>query len=189
MQQQTRYRKLTLGLLSLGLLIGSAVMAAPAQAVESNGPYYANPAWDQKLPASTRFVVLLDWNKEAVLDRETGLVWERSPQTIVETWTVARFTCTNKTVGNRKGWRLPSIPELASLIDPTQSNPALPLLHPFNVLSANYWSATSDANGPLVGAWVMNLGNGGGFLVSKTFVPPISLQVLCVRGGMNAEAY
>jgi hypothetical protein len=41
----------------------------------SPGPYYAWPSWDQKLAASTRFVVLSNWNNEAVLDRETGLTW------------------------------------------------------------------------------------------------------------------
>ena len=43
------------------------------------GPYYATPSWDQQLPAATRFIVLSNWNSAAVLDRETGLVWERSP--------------------------------------------------------------------------------------------------------------
>ena len=30
--------------------------------------------WDQKLPASQRFVVLAAFNNQAVLDKETGLV-------------------------------------------------------------------------------------------------------------------
>ena len=68
----------------MGVVVGGIfLMAALAWAVTSNGPYYAMPAWDQKLPASTRFVVLLDWNSEAVLDRNTGLVWEKSPATTV----------------------------------------------------------------------------------------------------------
>src|SRR5262249_23927325 len=43
------------------------------------GRYYATPSWDQTLPASTRFIVLSNFNSQAVLDRETGLVWERTP--------------------------------------------------------------------------------------------------------------
>jgi hypothetical protein len=43
------------------------------------GPYLATPARDQKLQCDSlatcpRFVVLSNWNSEAVLDRETGLV-------------------------------------------------------------------------------------------------------------------
>ena len=33
------------------------------------------PTWSQKLPAAQRFVIVLDG--AAVLDKETGLVWER----------------------------------------------------------------------------------------------------------------
>ena len=67
----------TFALISLGLAT-FAVTPAHAQTT-ANGPYYAMPSWDQQLPASTRFIVLSNWNSEAVLDRETGLVWERAP--------------------------------------------------------------------------------------------------------------
>ena len=47
----------------------------------ANGPYYATPSWDQTLPANTRFIVLANFDNQAVLDRETGLVWHRAPST------------------------------------------------------------------------------------------------------------
>jgi hypothetical protein len=101
------------------------------------------PTWSQKLPAEKRFVLVLDG--EAVLDRETGLVWERSPDTTERTWFNAVNYCYNKNVGGRKGWRPPSVDELASLIDPTLVNPALPSGHPFqNVQPGNYWSGTTS---------------------------------------------
>jgi Protein of unknown function (DUF1566) len=186
MQPHTYARKFMRGLLSLGLLVGAALLAGPVEAATSNGPYYANPAWDQKLPAATRFIVLTDWSGQAVLDRETGLVWEQSPQTTIATWSSARFACTGKTTGGRKGWRLPSVHELASLIDPTtQSNPALPLGHPFtNVLPAGYWSATTDAENPTL-AWFVLVYDGTAFRPNKA----ITNQVWCVRGGMNADVY
>ena len=81
MPQQRRRSGMIIGLMALGLLAGVALTAGPAQAVDAVGPYYAIPAWDQSLPASTRFVVLTNWGQQAVLDKETGLVWERSPAT------------------------------------------------------------------------------------------------------------
>ena len=36
------------------------------------------PVWSQILPASERFELVLDG--KAVLDKETGLVWERTPE-------------------------------------------------------------------------------------------------------------
>ena len=72
---------------------GQALTASPAQAVSGPGPYYAEPAWDQKIGAATRFLVLTNWASQAVLDKETGLVWERSPATTTHTWSLARFEC------------------------------------------------------------------------------------------------
>ena len=96
-------------------------------------------------PAAQRFVILPAFNSEAVLDKETGLVWEKSPQTTSARWIVAHRTCIEKNVGGQKGWRLPSLQELASLVDPSVAPPglALPPGHPFlAVQSAVYWSAT-----------------------------------------------
>jgi Protein of unknown function (DUF1566) len=145
--------------------------------------------WDQKLPAATRFVVLTDFGSEAVLDRNTGLVWGQSPEEGSSTWFVARYICINKTTGGQKGWRLPSIPELASLIDPTVliPGPTLPPGHPFlNVQGAQYWSATTVANIP-DNAWYAQFATGNvNFTSPKTHGVPL---VWCVRGGMNADTY
>jgi PEP-CTERM motif len=63
------------------------MLASPSARAQTTavGPYYATPAWDQTLPCSApnncpRFIVLSNMNSEAVLDRESGLVWERSPR-------------------------------------------------------------------------------------------------------------
>jgi len=112
----------------------------------AHGPYYATPSWDQKL-TTNRFVILANWNNEAVIDRETGLVWERSPDAVQRDWILAQTHCMNRLVGGRKGWRLPGPQELASLIDPTVPGPGpkLPAGHPFTgVLSSDYCSACLD---------------------------------------------
>jgi hypothetical protein len=151
------------------------------------GQSQSNPTlrWDQALPAAQRFVTLAAFNNEAVLDKETGLVWEKSPSTAGETWNSARSTCANKAVGGRKGWRLGSMAELSSLVDPTQSNPALPTGHPFNnVQASNYWSAASFADNPSF-AWLVFFFNGG---VNAAFKAS-SFHVWCVRGGMSESQY
>jgi hypothetical protein len=186
MQQQRQHSGIILGLLALCLLAGAALTAGPAQAASGVGPFLPEPAWDRKLPAGFRFYVLTNWNNEAVLDKETGLVWEKSPQAAPDTWSNARVTCMNKNVGGRKGWRLPSIPELASLIDPSVAvGPTLPSGHPFiNIQSADYWSATTNVETP-TRALDVNFGIGLVDSSTKTSTD----QVWCVRGGMNADAY
>ncbi len=178
-------------LFTLGLIVawGWAVFAAvPAQAATSAGPYYAPPAWDQQLQCDTpatcpRFIVLSNWNNEAVLDRETGLVWEQSPSTGTFTWQGAQLHCNQLTVGNRKGWRLPTLQELASLIDPTQFNPVLPNGHPFtNVQSSFYWSATTFAD-VTPAAWIVRFLVGGVDAFGKSSYA----FVWCVRGGQGVD--
>jgi hypothetical protein len=130
----------------------------------------------------SRFIVVM--GGDAVLDRETGLVWERSPGSEVYE-SLAAFTCTNKALGGRKGWRLPTIPELGSLIDPNVPfpGPTLPAGHPFIGVAPSpnsfYRSATVRAgfDGQV---WVANLSNGGlGTHSGPSFV-------WCVRGGGQA---
>ena len=97
----------------------------------------------------------------AVLDKETGLVWEKSPDATRRTWLDAIYYCYTKTVGGRKGWRLPTVEELASLIDTTQSNPALPSGHPFNVQTYGCWSSTEYVDAPNGdSAWEVYMSNG-----------------------------
>ena len=103
MQQQTR-SGFFMGFLSAGVLIAAALTASPAQA-DSVGPYYATPSWDQTLPAATRFIVLSNFASAAVLDRETGLVWQKTPALTSHGWGTARTHCTDSTTGNRKGWQ------------------------------------------------------------------------------------
>lgn len=140
-------------LLSSIALAALAVASGPVTAqTTGNGPYYANPSWDQQLPAAQRFIVLSNWGGNAVLDRETGLVWERSPSPQDNgDWYGANLLCNG--LGNphsispplgRLGWRLPTLQELLSLIDPTQSNPALPQGHPFQgIQNLPYWTVTT----------------------------------------------
>src|SRR5262249_61144665 len=83
-----------------------------------------------------------------------------APDTNAQDWLNAQTRCNIKTVGNRQGWRLPTLQELASLVDPTiRFSPTLPV-NPFtNVQSSIYWSATSAANTSAI-AWFVSFADG-----------------------------
>jgi len=150
----------------------------------------AFPSWDDQINKLDRFKVLQDFGNAAVLDKETGLVWEQSPETApnpvtTQTWLQAQASCNARTVGGRLGWRLPTLQELASLIDPNNpdGNPDLPPGHPFsNVQSSGYWSATTHANDTSV-AWGVSLTHGGVSTGDKTGTG----HVWCVRGGQGVD--
>jgi len=169
------------------LALGAGIAVA-----DSAGPYYATPSWDQSLPASTRFVVLTNFNSEAVLDRETGLVWERTPRTgtIVAGQPPGTFAdyaavdCLTRKIGGRFGWRLPSMQEFYSLVDDTQTPLALPAGHPFVGITGgvfnSFWSATTSRLGDGTDILVMDFTAPNGFELSP---PTATERVWCVRGG------
>jgi hypothetical protein len=178
-------KKLLLGVLMLG---GLALANGPASAQTfQNGPYYANPSWDQQIPAAQRFIVLTNWNNEAVLDRETGLVWQRAPALSGEhNWFFSIDHCNAGTIiGNRRGWRLPSLEELGSLIDPSQSNPALPVGHPFQGINStqSFWT-TSLFSDNTDFAWAVPISNG----VPAVKTIALEINVWCVRGGPSVTS-
>lgn len=176
-----------LGLLAAALCAGLSAPASAQVATTANGPYFAMPAWSQKL-TTNRFVVLANWNQEAVLDRETGLVWERAPDASSRNWASARSHCISSATGGRKGWRLPSVQELVSLIDPSIAapGPGLPAGHPFSVdTGLNYWSATIYTSGNEI-RWVLSF-NPGNPNVAPEFASTV-FGAWCVRGGAGSDA-
>jgi hypothetical protein len=138
----------------------------------------AAPAWHQILPAAQRFVILADFFNEAVLDKETGLVWEQSPETSLHSWQDAQDYCFGRYHGDRGGWGLPRLEELSSLLA------FLPAGHPFtNVQSgSNYWSATTRAE-DTTQAWTQKATSTIKGWHGKTETN----LVWCVRGGRGYD--
>jgi hypothetical protein len=136
-------------------------------------------SWSKQINKAGRFKVLKAFNNEAVLDKETNLVWERSPLGGPFNWISAQLQCINRIVGNRKGWRLPTGQELASLVDPTRSNPALPPDHPFNNVSGIYWSSNLIFSDPNSVAWEVSFDDGSVGFGQQTDTD----LIWCVRGG------
>ncbi|MGH8243042.1 MAG: DUF1566 domain-containing protein [Steroidobacteraceae bacterium] len=141
--------------------------------------------WGRKFPTAERFVVLSQFGNQAVLDKETQLVWQRSPSSGTGIWQGAINACFQLEVAGRLAWRLPTVPELLSLLraDAPNSGPSLPAGHPFqNVESGLYWAANlprSSFGQPVTLGYVV------GFNSGPLFVTPLSDHRLrwCVRGG------
>ncbi|HSB68325.1 MAG TPA: DUF1566 domain-containing protein [Candidatus Methylomirabilis sp.] len=138
------------------------------------------PTWSIKLQCDTsqncpRFVVLADFANEAVLDKETGLVWQRSLDTTTYNWQGAQIYCFGRSDGQRFGWRVPAMEELSSIL------PFLPAGHPFaNIQASAYWSATTLAQDDAQ-AWTMNGTTKGWHAKTEVY------RVWCVRGGQGYD--
>lgn len=145
---------------------GGDVMAPPADNVfyrywcvrggssQENVPDNALRPWSSEFGAfggcaSARFTCVM--NNSAVLDNETGLVWERTPGASLSTAEIALDVCATRSVGGRQGWRLPSIAELSSLLDATVVAPSasLPTGNPFNLggTDPTFWTSTVAHSG------------------------------------------
>ena len=171
--KRQRFLTVTVGIMVLS--VGLVLMTNSAQAAPPSLPNTSS--WDKNLPSDTRFTTVFTG---AVRDNNTGLVWEQAPDPTPTTWGDAIFSCLNKTTGGTKGWRLPSVIELTSLVNPANSNPALSTGHPFsNVQSINYWLATTLAESA-AHAWYVEFFFGHADSAVK--VNPPDSYAWCVRG-------
>ncbi len=162
----------------------------PGTAVDTNGNPAAStqtqPSWDQDLPTAERFKLVM--GGDAVLDKNTGIVWEKSPATSSHFGLNnpnlpygARKHCLRRITGGQLGWRLPSIHELLSLMDPNNptGNPDLPVGHPFQNIGNFYWSATQDIQDPSR-YWLMDFQD---LTFLQRHNSSDTLRAWCVRGG------
>ena len=105
MRRKSRSAKalpLIIAILTAMLIVPGMVKAGNLEPSAGPGPTMKTldeipPTWSQKLPAAQRFVIVLDG--AAVLDKETGLVWEKSPDTTERDWLPPFFIATRKLWG------------------------------------------------------------------------------------------
>ena len=171
--------------LFVAALAASLVTGDVSAQTAVNGPYYATPSWDQTLPVASRFLVLANFNAQAVLDRETGLVWEQAPPAITQPYPNAFADCNSVAIGRRLGWRLPSMSELGTLLDPlATSAPALPAGHPFTMPSggASFWSTTPSIVVSARPTRYVTTYNAAGLIGSGFVAESAPIGRWCVRG-------
>lgn len=186
MNTKNRLSMSKLMLLLVALIILTCPMNAYAGALDPASPpgptmrtlEEQKPAWNKIIPSAQRFTDALDGS--AVLDKETGLVWAKTPDSTQRGWQAAADYSADLALGGRKGWRLPSMEELASLIDSNASGGTkLPAGHPFqNVTADAYWSSTIYS-GDAAFAWGVNMSSGSVTSLDKTG----TLYVWPVRSG------
>ena len=80
--------------------------------------------------------------------------------------------------GDYSDWRLPTIKELATLVDRARINPAIDMVQFPNTVSSGYWSSTTYASYTYL-AWLVYFYNGNDYYNSKSS----SYYVRAVRGG------
>jgi hypothetical protein len=157
------------------LVVGLAFIFGIAEATES----------PLDVAQTSRFLIIDSSRGEAVLDRTTQLIWERSPNSIEVTWSTAQTRCGLKTVGGQAGWRLPSFIELMTIIEPSphqpSSLPALPAGHPFkDVKAVAYWTNDALSSEPEQ-AYAVDLLHADVAPRQKSQPHPL----WCVRGGIS----
>jgi hypothetical protein len=178
-------------------IVTAGSLEPPASALDGSGNPVATtmtpPSWSQKLPVSERFKIIEGESiySDAVLDKQTGLVWQKDAGAGgAAKWYDAVTSCYKVRTGSLLGWRLPTIEELTSLLSPQNSSPYLDVLpdgHPFVNVGATYWSISTDPGGATCAteAYVLNIGS----------VPLISdldknesIGIWCVLGGNGHDA-
>ncbi len=93
-----------------------------------------------------------------ITDNYTGLIWKKCPQGMVgndcksgspsqRAWSKARVECEDLDFAGKKGWRLPNLKELQSIVDSGAFNPSINKNF-FYGTNDPYWTLTSPAEHP-----------------------------------------
>jgi len=132
---------------------------------------------------SPRFEVGEGASSNCVVDKLSGLMWLKNPDSIQRDWTDALAYCAALDGEDGRGgftdWRLPNIRELLSLVDYGRFFPALPVGHPFESEQfLNFWSGTTDHD-MNDNAWYVDFYNGYSYFEPKT----TTFKVWPVRSG------
>jgi hypothetical protein len=180
-------------------------------ASEASGPserkplpmHYSQPGATQRarMCSTTRRRCVRRGPREGLQRRVSSASYpERQPGSSLFSWEDAIRQCwlrSGQGVGGhqtsgRMGWRLPTIEQLASLVDSTQTPPSLPVGHPFKDAFGEesgvypvYWSSTTDSRAAFFPgqAWELRLANGTVGDAGKTGMR----RIWCVRGGPPAD--
>ena len=127
--------------------------------------------------SAERFVVTGADGDKVVKDSVTNLVWQQTLLVEVKMWQEAIDYCEGLDYGTYQDWRLPNRNELMSIVDYSESSPAVNTAVFTGVLSASYWS-TSEYFSNTGYVWDVNFQSGDSMHRDKV---THSHNVICVR--------
>jgi hypothetical protein len=115
---------------------------------------------------------------EVVVDRVTGLSWQRVLDPGVYYLHPAANYCEGLTLAGHHDWRLPSMIELSSITDTSRTDPAADPIAFANTPSVFFWTSQTDVTNTGLG-WYVSFKTGGTYVGNdvRRFA-----RVRCVRG-------
>ena len=112
-----------------------------------------------------------------VQDQRHQLIWMKEDDGILRTWQEASDYCDALATGSRVNWRLPTFPELLSLVDYGTTSPAIH--SPFQCQdTGGYWTATVKS-GDTAKAGAVDCDSGADYWLNRD----ARLYVRCVHDG------
>ena len=111
-----------------------------------------------------------DDNRDEVIDRTTGLMWQKKPDGVERNWKDAKLYCQKLTLGGYSDWRLPNESVLMKMIKNK-------MMFASSLRNNYYWSST--VSNPTSWATYVNFGYGDKGVAWKGS----GMYVRCVRGG------
>ena len=115
-----------------------------------------------------------------VTDKSTGLMWQGATDDPLP-WVNSIALYDGMTIDEHTGWRLPTLKELASIVDLEKNDPSIDDTAFQNTFSSRYWSASTEVIHPDDCAWSVDFTDGQDYSLSS--YKPDSCYTRAVRGG------
>jgi hypothetical protein len=136
-----------------------------ASCVDPNWADWHMPNGGVDAPPAPNLESYIDNKDGTVTDNATGLMWQQTVSTSTFPWGSASTPgsaqnfCAALSTAGHGDWRLPSLIELVSIVDPSVASPAIDATYFPNTPSAGFRSATPVVASPGK-AWIVTFGTG-----------------------------